>query len=162
MFLTPPELPKRLIRLIYKLEEKKKRKTKAEMQLEEKLRKMVADLKMEIDKYADDFVQSVGQSRFNCIKLSKKNYQHKEKIKSSRAELEELKNCLETYEIDHLVGDAKFKQIKASANDLESKLSQNLVEYTKTLLLNIDYLFMFLNLPKEDVSGNVIDRNKVK
>ena len=61
-----------------------------------------------------------------------------------------------------MVGDAKFKQIKASANDLESKLSQNLVEYTKTLLLNIDYLFMFLNLPKEDVSGNVIDRNKVK
>jgi len=58
MFLTPPELPKRLIRLIYKLEEKKKRKTKAEMQLEEKLRKMVADLKIEIDKYADNFVQS--------------------------------------------------------------------------------------------------------
>ena len=61
-----------------------------------------------------------------------------------------------------MVGDAKFKQIKASANDLESKLSQNLVEYTKTLLLNIDYLFMFLNRPKEDVSRNVIDRNKVK
>ena len=85
------------------------------------------NLKMEIDKYADDFIQSVGQNRFSCIKLSKKNYQHKEKIKSSRGELEELKNCLETYKIDHLVSDAKFKQMKASANDLESKLSQNLV-----------------------------------
>jgi hypothetical protein len=61
-----------------------------------------------------------------------------------------------------LVGDAKFKQIKASANNLESKLSQNLVEYEETLLLNVDYLFMFLNRPKEGVSGNVIDRNKVK
>ncbi len=61
-----------------------------------------------------------------------------------------------------MVGNAKFKQIKASANNLESKLSQNLVEYEETLLLNVDYLFMFLNRPKEGVSGNVIDRNKVK
>ena len=120
------------------------------------------DLKKEIDKYADELVQSVEQSRFSCIELSKENYQHKEKIESSRAELEELKSCLETYEIDHLVGDAKFKQIKASANDLESKLSRMLVEYEDTLLLNKDYLFVFFDRPMEDVLGNVIDRNKVK
>ena len=97
------------------------------------------DLKTDIDKYADELIQSIENNQSNCIKLSQETSQLSKNIEDSKKQLDELKNHLNTFLIETL----NFDSIKASAEDLIERFSQMQTEYRESLLLHQDYMFDF-------------------
>lgn len=97
------------------------------------------DLKTEVDKYADELIQSIENNQSNCVKLSQETSQLSKSIEDSKKQLDELKNHLDTFVIDTL----NFDSIKASAEDLIERFSQMQTEYRESLLLHQDYVFDF-------------------
>jgi F0F1-type ATP synthase gamma subunit len=96
-------------------------------------------LKNQVDKYADELIQSIENNQSNCIKLSQETSQLSKNIEDSKKQLDELKNHLDTFVIDTL----NFDSIKASAEDLIERFSQMQTEYRESLLLHQDYMFDF-------------------
>jgi hypothetical protein len=115
------------------------------------------DLKTEVDKYADELIQSIENNQSNCIKLSQETSQLSKSIVDSKKQLDELKNNLNTFVIDTL----NFDSIKASAEDLIERFSQMQAEYRESLLLHQDYIVYFNDDdPKKSIEyyfGKIID-----
>ena len=116
-------------------------------------------LKNQVDKYADELIQSIENNQSNCIKLSQETSQLSKSIEDSKKQLDELKNHLDTFVIDTL----NFDSIKASAEDLIERFSQMQAEYRESLLLHQDYIFYFNDDdPKKSIEyffGKISDRS---
>ena len=66
------------------------------------------DLKMKIDKYSDEVIQSIEGTQANFIKISKQVNQISTEIKQSEKELDAYVKRFDTFDID----DKKFEAIK--------------------------------------------------
>ncbi len=115
-----------------------------------------ADLKTEIDNYADELILLIDYNKLNCIKRSEATYQMTKNFDETKKELDELKEKLDTFEIND-----RLEHIEAIAEDLKNKLSQILGYFKETLNLEENYLFIFQNHPIAKMFGKVIDLKKV-
>ncbi len=114
------------------------------------------DLKITVDKHADELIQLVESKRLNCLELAKTNFQIRERIENAKKHLDKLVKQLASFEVTNTA----VSKYEASANDLEHKFTQMLVEFKKSLVQK-DYLFVFFDHPMEDVFGTIIDNIKV-
>lgn len=115
-------------------------------------------IKVEIDKYSDQLIQSIDSTRVNCVRLQTQVIRLANDIEKSNNELNELTGRFNASTND----ENELENIKNKADDLKDKFNDLLAEYKSSLLENKEYSFVFDVKPIEDIFGKVIDYKIVK
>jgi len=116
------------------------------------------DLKMKIDKYSDEVIQSIERTQLNYIKISKQVNQISTDIEQSKKELEEYEKRFDTFEID----EKKFEVIKQGVVDVNGKFDKIIPYYNKALIGNKEYSFRFDEIPIVEIFGCFYDASYVR
>jgi hypothetical protein len=116
------------------------------------------DLKMKIDKYSDEVIQSIESTQKNYIKISKQANQISTNIEQSKKELDSYVKIFDTFYID----EKKFEAIKQGVVDVNGKFDEIILYYNKALIGNKKYSFQFDEIPTADIFGRFYDTKYVK
>jgi len=111
------------------------------------------DLKMEIDKYSDEVIQSIEGAQLNYIKISKQVNQISTNIEQSKNELDDYVKRFDTFEID----ERKFEAIKQGVVCVNGKFDKIILDYNNALIENKKYSFGFIGMPIADIFGRFND-----
>ena len=88
------------------------------------------DLKIKIDKYSDEVIQSIESIQLNYIKISKQANQISTGIDQSKKELDDYVKRFDTFEID----ENKFESIKQGVVGVNGKFDKIILDLTMRLL----------------------------
>ena len=110
-------------------------------------------LKMKIDKYSDEVIQSIECTQANYIKISKQVNQISTNIEQSKKELDDYVKRFDTFDIN----DSKFEAIKQGVVGVNKKFDKIILDYNNALIGNKEYSFIFNELPIADVFGRFSD-----
>jgi len=116
------------------------------------------DLKMKIDKYSDEVIQSIEGTQANYIKLSKQANQISTNIEQSKKELQEYVKRFDKFDIN----DKKFEAIKHGVAGLNGKFDKIILDYNNALIGNKEYSFRFDEIPIADIFGRLYDASFVR
>ena len=116
------------------------------------------DLKMKIDKYSDEVIQSIDGTQLNYIKISKQVNQISTEIEQSKKELDDYVKRFDTFYID----EKKFEAIKQGLVGLNGKFEKIILEYNSALIGNQKYSFQFDEIPIADIFGRFYGDNYVR
>ena len=114
------------------------------------------DLKMKIDKYSDEVIQSIEGTQANYIKVSKQVNQISADIEQSRKELDDYVKRFDTLDID----EKRFEAIKQGMVSVNGKLDKIVLDYNNALIENKEYSFLFDEMPIADIFGRFYDLKK--
>jgi len=120
--------------------------------IKKKVEKRRDDLKLKIDKYSDEIIESVEIGQMNNMNLSKEIIEIRTNIEKSKAELN--KSILQ-FTSEFI--DKKFDEIKTSVEFVNQEFHKILAEYQNSPIGNKNYKFEFVELPIEDIFGRVFD-----
>jgi chromosome segregation ATPase len=127
----------------------------------EKLKRQVdlrrEKLKLELDNYSDEIIQSIESAKENCIKMSKQSKRMSTEIENSKKELTELIDDFDTLEIDY----EKFEEIRQSLAVLNRGLNRKLDEYKDSIIGGKEYTFEFKEIDIKDLFGCFKEVKKV-
>jgi len=115
-------------------------------------------LKMKIDKYSDEVIQSIEGTQGNYIKISKQVNQISTDIEQSKKELEEYVKRFDTFDIN----DRKFEAIKQGVVAVNGKFDKIILDYNNALIGNKEYSFQFSDMPIADIFGCFHDSKYVR
>ena len=107
------------------------------------------DLKMKIDKYSDEVIQSIEGTQVNYIKISKQVNQISTNIEQSKKELDDYVKRFDTFDID----EKKFEAIKQGVVVVNGKFDKIILDYNNALIGNKVYSFRFNEIPIADIFG---------
>ena len=107
------------------------------------------ELKLKIDTYSDETLQSIEKSKQCLIKLSKEVNQLIEDIHSSKKDLDTLNEHFDTFEIDY----GNLENIKIESDILNKKYNKWAVEYKEKLLRHKKYSFEYEDKSVEEFFG---------
>jgi len=107
------------------------------------------DLKMKIDKYSDEVIQSIEGTQVNYIKISKQVTQISTNIEQSKKELDDYLKRFDTFDIN----DKKFEAIKEGVGWLNRKFYKIIRDYNNALIGNKSYSFIFDEKPIANIFG---------
>ena len=107
------------------------------------------DLKVKIDKYSDEVIQSIEDTQVNYIKLSKQVNQISTDIEQSKKELDDFTKRFDTFEIN----DKKFKAIKQGVVAVNQTFDKIIIDYNNSLVGNKEYSFAFMERPISEIFG---------
>jgi hypothetical protein len=113
------------------------------------------ELKLKIDEYSDQLVQSIEATQLKCTQLSKGNKLMKEPFIESNNELNKIIKEFDIFEFN----DKKFEELKKKADDLRIKFNNIMADYKITLLNNKKHSFEFKEEIVSDVFGKIIECN---
>jgi len=116
------------------------------------------DLKMKIDKYSDEVIQSIEGTQLNYIKISKQVNQISTDIEQSKKELEDYVKRFDTFDID----EKKFEAIKQGVVCVDGKFDKIILDYNNVLIGNKEYSFRFNEIPIADIFGRLYDASYVR
>jgi len=116
------------------------------------------NLKMKIDKYSDEVIQSIEGTQLNYIKISKQVNQISTEIEQSKKELDTYVKRFDTFEID----EKKFEAIKDRVVDVNGKFDKIILDYNNALIRNQKYSFRFDELPIAEIFGFFNDESYVR
>jgi DNA repair ATPase RecN len=116
------------------------------------------DLKMKIDKYSDEVIQSIEGAQVNYIKISKQINQISTNIEQHKKELDDYVKRFDTFYID----DKKFEAIKQGVVGLNGIFHKIIFDYNKALIGNQKYSFRFDEIPIADIFGRLYDASYVR
>ena len=111
------------------------------------------DLKMKIDKYSDEVIQSIKRNQVNYIKLSKQVNQISTEIEQSKIELDDYVKRFDTFGI----GDEKSEAIKQRVVGVNEKFDKIILDYNNALIGNKKYSLRFNEIPIADMFGRFYD-----
>ena len=107
------------------------------------------ELKMKIDKYSDEVIQSIEGTQVNYIKISKQVNQISTQIEQSKKELDAYVKRFDTFDID----EKKFEAIKQGVVGVNGKFDKIILDYNNALIGNEEYSFRFNEIPIADIFG---------
>ena len=116
------------------------------------------DLKMKIDKYSDEVIQSIELYQSNYIKISKQVNQISTSIEQSKKDLDIYVKRFDTFDIN----DKKFEAIKQGVVGVNWKFDKIILEYNNALIGNKEYSFRFNEIPIADIFGRFYDKKHVR
>ena len=116
------------------------------------------DLKMKIDKYSDEVIQSIEGTQVNYIKISKQVNQISTNIEQSKKELDDYVKRFDTFDIN----DSKFEAIKQGVVVVNGKFDKIILDYNNALIGNKEYSFRFDEIPIADIFGRLYDASFVR
>ena len=116
------------------------------------------DLKMKIDKYSDEVIQSIESTQGNYIKISKQVNQISTSIEQYKKELDACVKRFDTFEID----EKKFEAIKQGVVAVNGKFDKIILDYNNALIGNKEYSFQFYEIPIADIFGCFYDASYVR
>ena len=116
------------------------------------------DLKVKIDKYSDEVIQSIEGTQVNYIKISKQVNKISADIEHSKKELDEYVKKFDTFDID----EKKFEAIKQGVVELNEKFDKIILDYNNALIGNKEYSFKFIEIPIADIFGSFYDKQHVR
>jgi len=116
------------------------------------------DLKMKIDKYSDEVIQSIAGTQVNYIKISQQVNQISTNIEQSKKELDEYVKKFDTFDID----EKKFEDIKQRVVGVTGKFDKIIPQYNNALIGNKEYSFKYGEISIADVFGSFNDSNYVR
>jgi hypothetical protein len=116
------------------------------------------DLKMKIDKYSDEVIQSIEGTKMNFIKISKQVNQISTDIEQSKRELDDYAKRFDTFDIN----DKKIEAIKQGVVAVNGKFDKIILDYNNALIGNKEYSFQFCEMPIADIFGCFYDAKHVK
>ena len=116
------------------------------------------DLKMKIDKYSDQVIQSIEGTQVNYIKISKQVNQISTNIEQSKKELDDYVKRFDTLDIN----DSKFEAIKQGVAVMNGKFDKIILDYNNALIGNKKYSFQFYEIPIADIFGCFYDASYVR
>jgi hypothetical protein len=116
------------------------------------------DLKIKIDKYSDEVIQSIEGTHKNYIKIFKQINKISTDIEQSKKELDDYVKRFDTFDID----DKKFEVIKQEVVGLNGKFDKTIIDYNNALIGNKEYSFRFNEKPIEDIFGRLYDASFVR
>lgn len=116
------------------------------------------DLKAKIDKYSDDSIQLVQETKSNYMKASKDLNLNPLNFEKSKQKLNDLVKQFDTLEFD----DKKFKTIRKSVADFNMNFKYSISHFHRQLIQNTEYSFVFKEMPIADIFGNLMMDKKVK
>ena len=126
----------------------------------EKLKRQVdlrrETLKLKLDNCSDEIMQSIENTKENCIKMSKETKRLNSEIEKSKEELNKLIDIFDTFEIS----DKKFEDIKKSLIVLNSGLTRKLGVY-KDSIIGDHFTFKFDKIRYENLFGCFKKNEKV-
>ncbi len=99
------------------------------------------DLKVKIDKYTEELIQSIEREQLNYVSLSKEVNEVSTNIDRSKQKLDGFIKKFDTFEIN----DKKFKDIKNSVFILNKNFKSIISDFRKSLLGHNEYSFKFEN-----------------
>jgi len=106
-------------------------------------------LKAKIDDYSDVLIESLKTKQLDCVKVSKETNETTEKIKKSKAELNEF-----IKEIETLLDYKEFYVIENKFSEFKKEFETNLAKYKKILTEN-QLSFNFHEMPIQDIFGEL-------
>ena len=115
------------------------------------------ELKLKLDNYSDEILQSIESAKENCVKLSQESKRLSREIRNSKKELTELIDRFDTFEID----EKKFEEIRQSLTVLNRGLTRTLREYKDSLIDNKEYTFEFQEIDIKRLFGCFKEVQKV-
>ena len=116
------------------------------------------DLKMKIDKYSDEVIQSIEGTQVNYIKISKQVNQISTNIEQSKKELDYYMKRFDTFDIN----DKKFEDIKQGVVGVNKKFDKIILDYNNALIGNKEYSFKYYEISIADVFGRFYDEKYVR
>jgi hypothetical protein len=116
------------------------------------------NLKMKIDKYSDEVIQSIEGTQKNYIKLSKLVNKISKNIEQSKKDLDIYVKIFDTFEID----EKKFEAIKKRVVGVNEKFDDLILDYNSALIGNKEYSFRFDETPIADIFGRFYDAKYVR
>jgi hypothetical protein len=116
------------------------------------------ELKMRIDTYSDEVIQSIEGTQLNYIKISKQVNQISTDIAQSKRELEDYMKRFDTFDFD----EKKFEAIKQGVVGVNGKFDKIILDYNNELIGNKEYSFRFNELPIADIFGRLYDASYVR
>jgi GTPase Era involved in 16S rRNA processing len=116
------------------------------------------DLKMKIDKYSDEVIQSIEGTQGNLILISKQVNQISTDIEQSKRELDDYVKRFDTFDIN----DKKIEAIKQGVVAVNGKFDKIILDYNNALIGNKEYSFRFKEIPIEDIFGRFYDASYVR
>ena len=116
------------------------------------------DLKMKIDEYSDEVIQSIEGTQGNLILISKQVNQISTDIEQSKRELDDYVKRFDTFEID----EKKFEAIKQGVVAVNRKFDKIIRDYNNALIGNKEYSFLLKEIPIADIFGRFHDAKHVK
>ncbi len=111
------------------------------------------ELKLKIDDYSDQLVQSIEMTQSKCTQLSKENHLMKEIFDESNNELNELIEDFDIFEFN----DKKFEGLKKEADALRINFDKMTADYKISLLNNNKFSFEFEESDISDIFGKIIE-----
>ena len=114
-------------------------------------------LKLELDNYSDEIIQSIDSTKDNCIKLSTESKRLNTEIENSKNELTELIDDFDTFEIDN----EKFEDIRQHLTILNGNLSRKFSEYKDSIIGGKEYTFEFKEIDIKSSFGSFKETEKV-
>ena len=113
------------------------------------------NLKMKIDMFSDEMIQTIENTESECIRMSKEVSQLSEEIRRADQTLANLSESFDSFEIN----DKKFEDIKLSADKIKIKFKSMIKQFKESLHLNEKYQFSFNEVKMEDVFGKFTIEN---
>jgi ERCC4-related helicase len=114
-------------------------------------------LKLELDNYSDEIMQSIESAKENCIKMSKESKRMSTDIENSKKELTELIDDFDTFEIDN----EKFEDIRQHLTILNGNLSRKLSGNKDSIIGGKEYTFEFNDIDINGLFGSFKEIKKV-
>jgi len=111
------------------------------------------ELKLKIDDYSDQLVQSIENTQLKCTQLSKRNNLIKETFDVSNNELNKLIEEFDIFEFN----DKKFEGLKKEADALRINFDKMTADYKISLLNNKKFSFEFEEADISDIFGIIIE-----
>ena len=116
------------------------------------------DLKMKIDKYSDEVIQSIEGTQLNYITISKQVNQISTNIEQSKKDLDDYVKRFDTFDID----EKKFEAIKQGVVCVDGKFDKIILDYNNALIGNKEYSFRFNEIHIADIFGRYFDTSYVR
>jgi hypothetical protein len=108
-------------------------------------------LKLKIDNYSDEIIQSIELNQQNYIKLSQEVNQIALNIENSKKKLNSLMSQFDTLDFS----DDKFKETKNNVSSVIKEINKILGLYHDSLIGNKKYTFEFKELPLKEIFGHL-------
>ena len=111
------------------------------------------ELKLKIDQYSDQLLQSIENNQLKCTQLSKENKLIKDTFSESNNELNELLEEFDIFEFN----DKKFEGLKKEVDELRINFNKMTADYKMSLLNNKKFSFEFKEGVISDIFGKLIE-----
>lgn len=110
------------------------------------------NLKKKIEKYSNNLLQEISETQVICRSLTNKINDISSQIKLSKSQLNDLVTSIGLVELN----EKKYEEIKVKSNVLQSKLSNVLEEFKRSLIGEKEYKFVFDEANIEHFVGSFI------